>query len=149
MPGIIKRMSDMPARLEDFELYPSRFSELMDDFFNRAMSVGEHHFRPEMDVIETDKQFEIVLELPGMRKSDINISLKNNVLTVSGERRMEKESKGRRYHRIESHYGTFSRSLPLPDSIDENSVKATFKDGELLITVAKTEDKGSRKIEIK
>jgi HSP20 family protein len=133
----------------DRDLSTRNFSDLLDDFFNEAVGTqGRGKFMPGMDVSETDDQYQINLEIPGMNKEDINISMEKGLLTISGEREMEKESEGKKYHRVERRYGKFSRSLQLPDNVDADSVKANYKDGILTISVAKSEEEVKKQIEI-
>ncbi|HBQ59411.1 MAG TPA: heat-shock protein Hsp20, partial [Balneolaceae bacterium] len=80
---------------------------------------------------ETDNSFEIEVALPGMKKDDINIDLDNGRLTISGERTFENEESNKNYHRLESGFGSFSRSFQLPDSIDEESINAKYENGVL------------------
>ena len=103
---------------------------------------------PAVDIRETEEAYEVAAELPGMSKKDINITLEDNVLTLSGERRFEKESEKDNYHRIERAYGSFSRSFTLGHGVDSEGVKAAFKDGVLTITVPKREESKPRKIAI-
>lgn len=130
-------------------LMSKRFSDIMDEFFNDAVSTRRDNFVPGIDIAETDNQFEISAELPGMKKEDININLDNSRLTISGERTFKEEEEGKTFHRVETSYGSFNRSLQLPDNVDENSIKASYKDGLLNITIAKSEDKVKKQIEIK
>lgn len=125
-----------------------RFSDIMDEFFNDAVNARRDSFVPSIDVSETDNQFLITAELPGMKKDDINISLENNRLSISGERTFENEEKGKTYHRVETQYGSFSRSFQLPDNISEESITAKYEDGLLNITIDKSEEKVKKQIEI-
>ena len=124
-----------------------RFSDLVDRFFEDAVSERDFHV-PKVNVAETENSFEVTVALPGLKKKEIDVSLDNNILTISGEREYEEEHEERRYHLVENHYGRFSRSMTLPNIIDPDSVKATYKNGELHITIAKQEEKAGRKIEI-
>lgn len=126
---------------------PTRFSDLLDELMEDAFSWGSGSFVPELNVYETEKEFEITVALPGMTKDDINISMEDHTLTISGERRIEEES-GKKYHRIESRFGEFERRLPLPDIIDEDNIKATYENGVLTVTVPKLKEKAGRKIEV-
>lgn len=93
---------------------------------------------PRVDISETDGEFLIKAELPEVKKDDVHVSVDNGVMTLRGERRQEKEEKGKRFHRIERHYGSFSRSFTLPDNVDASKIKATFKDGMLNLQLPKT-----------
>ena len=134
----------------DQELSNRRFTDLLDDFFNEAVT-SSNNFMPGLDVSETDDQFQVNVELPGMKKEDIDVSLENNRLTVSGERSFEKEhdKNGTKYHRVESRYGAFERSVQLPDNVDAESIEAAYEDGILKISIDKSEDKVRKQIEIK
>jgi HSP20 family protein len=133
----------------DRDLSTRNFSDLLDDFFNEAVGqTNRGKFMPGMDVSETDNQYLIAFEIPGMNKEDIQISLEDGLLTVSGERKMKNETDGEKFHRVERRYGEFSRSIQLPDNVDSDSVKATYKDGILNISVDKSEDKVKKQIEI-
>ena len=125
-----------------------RFSDIMDEFFNDAVNTRQDNFVPGIDIAETDNQFEISAELPGMKKEDINISLDNSRLTISGERSFKEEEEGKTFHRVETSYGSFNRSFQLPDNVDEESINASYEDGLLNITIAKREDKVKKQIEI-
>ncbi len=123
----------------------------MDDFFSslrRSMGRGSpalsgdgelSSWAPAVDISETDKEFLVKGELPGVSKDDVSIELHNGVLTLSGERRYEKEDKGEKYHRIERAYGSFSRSFSVPDNVEEKGIKAEFKDGVITVHLPKME----------
>lgn len=130
------------------DVFGKRFSDIMDEFFNDAVA-NRQRFSPGIDVSETEKQYIIDVGLPGVDKKDIEINLENNRLTISGERKLEKEENGKQYHRVETHYGSFSRSFQLPDNVKEESVNATYKDGILNITIDKSEEKLKKQIKIK
>lgn len=126
-----------------------RFSDIMDDFFNDFVSSRRESFVPRIDVSETDNEFIIDVLLPGMNKEDISVNIENGMLNISGERTVKNEDDGRKFHRIETEYGSFSRSLQLPDNVNEESIDATYKDGVLNITIDKSEDKVKKQISIK
>lgn len=124
-----------------------RFSDILDEFFN-DMNTRTDSFTPSVDISETEKEFEVSVALPGMNKEDINIDLDNGRLTISGERKFENEEKSKNFHRVESSFGSFTRSFQLPDSIDEESITAKYDNGMLNITIAKSEEKVKKQIEI-
>ncbi|WP_372637738.1 Hsp20/alpha crystallin family protein [Fodinibius sp.] len=130
------------------DLMSKRFSDIMDEFFNEAVSTRRNNFTPSIDISETDDKFLISAELPGMKKEDINIDLENGRLTISGERSFKKEEEGKKFHRVETRYGSFNRSFQLPDNVDEESIEASYEDGLLNISVEKDEDKVKKQIEI-
>lgn len=108
-------------------------------------------FSPQLDVSETEKEIKITVELPGLEQKDISISLLKDVLTISGEKKVEEEAKDRNYYRIERRYGSFQRSVPLPARVEEDKVEAVFKNGVLVVTLPKKESEVSatRRIDIK
>ncbi|WP_281983905.1 Hsp20/alpha crystallin family protein [Azonexus hydrophilus] len=95
--------------------------------------------RPALDIQETDKQYTIALEVPGVEEKDIQITLDNDVLVVRGEKRQEQEKKDGGFHRIERSYGSFQRALNLPADANQDAIKAAFKNGVLSITIDKRE----------
>lgn len=125
-----------------------RFSDIMDEFFNDAVKSRRDSFVPGIDISETDTQFEISVELPGMKKEDISVNLENKQLTISGERKFENEEKGKTYHRVETNYGSFNRSFKLPDNVKEQTINASYEDGLLNITIDKSEEQVKKQIEI-
>jgi len=101
---------------------------------------------PPVDISENEAEYLIAAELPGLKKEDVKVTMENGMLTVSGER---KEEEGLRYHRVERSYGSFSRSFAIPSDGDAGKVKAEFKDGVLMIRVAKSEAAKPKQIEVK
>ena len=129
------------------DVFSRSFNDFVDEFFN----IGEYrkdNFMPSVDVSETETQFLVSVELPGIKKEEINVDLEKGRLTVSGERKFQNEEEGKNYHRLETKYGKFSRSFYLPDSIDEETIAAKYEDGILNITINKSEDKVKKQIEI-
>ncbi|WP_336367805.1 Hsp20/alpha crystallin family protein [Marinobacter sp. C2H3] len=112
------------------------------DLFQRS------DWAPAVDIRETDKTFVIEAELPGMNKDDVKVTVEDGVLTIQGERRQEEETKDKKVHRVERFYGSFLRRFTLPDNVDEGSVKASFKDGLLTLTVNKAAPKAPKAIEV-
>ena len=104
---------------------------------------------PSVNLSETDKSIELTMDLPGVDSKEIDIRLNNNILTVSGRKKEEKEDKGRRYHRVERRTGEFSRSFQLPYPVAEDKVKAEYDDGVLTIILPKTEEAKPRRIAVK
>lgn len=131
---------------------PLKVSNWIDEIFEEALNwprVQNSSFVPELNVFETDTEFEVSAALPGMNKDDIEISFNSGVLTISGERKMQKEENGRRYHRIESRFGKFSRSLPLPnDTVSGDKISAKYDNGVLNIVIPKVKEKAAKKIKV-
>ena len=125
-----------------------RFSDIMDEFFNDAVSTRRDSFVPSIDVSETEDKFLITAELPGMNKEDININLENNRLSISGERTFKHQEEGKTFHRVETKYGSFERSFQLPDNVDQESISASYDNGLLEISIQKSEEEVKKQIEI-
>jgi HSP20 family protein len=103
---------------------------------------------PAMDLLETDDDFVLRADLPGMTESDVNVELEDNVLTISGERKSEQEEKREGFYRVERAFGSFSRSLTLPQGVDPDAVNASFDKGVLEVRVPKPERRKPRRISI-
>ena len=104
---------------------------------------------PRVDIIENENEYVIKAELPEMKKEDVKVTVEEGVLTLSGERRLEKEEKNKKYHRIESEYGSFVRSFSLPPETTGQKVAADFKDGVLKIHLPKDAKAAAKAVEIK
>ena len=104
---------------------------------------------PSMDVSETDKSIEIVAELPGLEKKDVQLNLTDNLLTIRGEKKNEREEKNKDYHLVERSFGSFSRAVELPQGVKAEDISAEIANGVLKVTVKKPAPKQSRPIEIK
>ena len=103
---------------------------------------------PAVDIYETENEIQVQAELPGVDRKDISLNLEKNVLTLKGERRFEKETKQENYHRIERAYGGFSRSFSIPAIVDEEKIRADYKDGILKIALPKKEQVKPKQIAI-
>jgi len=116
----------------------------------KGESVTIAEWSPRVDVVEDDKEFLIKAELPEMKKEDVKVSVEDGVLSVSGERKLEKEDKSKKYHRIEREYGSFVRSFTLPAGTSGKKISAEFKDGVLKVHLPKdTKALPGKTIEIK
>jgi HSP20 family protein len=138
-----------PAR--DLDSLQGDMNRLFDSFFGRrdiGQSGTARRWVPAMDLAETDEQLVLRADLPGMERDDINIEVKDNVLTISGERKAEHERKGEGFHRIERAFGRFSRSLGLPRGVDAASVTASFENGVLEVRMPKPAERKATRIEI-
>jgi HSP20 family protein len=114
---------------------------------NENVSVAA--WAPLVDIIEDDKGYLIKADLPEVQKEDLKVTVENGVLNIAGERRLEKEEKDKRYHRVERAYGSFLRSFTVPDDADESRVNAEFKDGVLRVHIAKDEKVRPKSINVK
>ncbi|RZS98662.1 Hsp20/alpha crystallin family protein [Cecembia calidifontis] len=139
------------VRYNQFEpAYPSTFGSLLDKFFNESLSQTTKQFIPAVDISEDEKQYEIQVSVPGMKKSDFHLDLTEGRLTISGERKMEEKKEGKNFHSIETHYGSFSRSFYVPETISVENISAVYEDGLLKVVLPKTEKKvNNLKIEVK
>lgn len=104
---------------------------------------------PRVDIVEDEKEILVKAELPEMKKEDVKVTVDQGVLTISGERKLEKEEKNKKYHRIESSYGSFLRSFTLPVAVLAEKVSAEFKDGMLKVHLPKDMSTGAKSVEIK
>jgi len=104
---------------------------------------------PLVDIMEDEKEYLIKVELPEVAKEAVKVSVEGGSLTISGERKAEKEEKNRKFHRVERFYGRFERSFGIPEDADETKVNAEFKDGVLRVKLAKSEKAHPRQIEVK
>jgi HSP20 family protein len=103
---------------------------------------------PEADVVETEGEIRVLVELPGMRAEDVELDLENNILTISGEKREERREGNDTWHLSERRYGKFSRSFVLPRDVEQERIAARFEDGVLSVTIPKSEQARRRRIEI-
>ena len=104
---------------------------------------------PVTDVTETDKEIEINAELPGLEEKDLQINLSDNVLTIKGEKKAEKERKEKDFRMVERSYGAFERTIELPEGVNPDSIKATIAKGVLTVTVSKPAPAQAKTIEVK
>ncbi|HCU0960904.1 TPA: small heat shock protein sHSP20-GI [Klebsiella pneumoniae] len=113
---------------------------------NEAMTTAD--WAPMVDISEDENAFLLKLDLPEVPKDAVRVSAENGVLTISGERKLEKEEQGKKFHRIERVYGRFVRSFVLPDNVDPTKVTASMKDGVLEVRLVKAEQAKPKQIEI-
>ncbi|MGC8901237.1 MAG: Hsp20/alpha crystallin family protein [bacterium] len=129
-----------------------RINRLFDENIGRVrfpdIEFSTGAWNPAVDIYETKDNVVLKAELPGLDKKDFSIEIKDNILTLKGERKLEKETKEENYYRMERAYGAFSRSFTLPASVDKDKVKAKFKDGVLEVTIPKTEAAKPKQINV-
>ncbi len=121
---------------------------LFDTFFGRENDTYDNYWRPAIDIEENNGNLMVRAEIPGMSKEDIKVAVKDNMLTISGERKRENESKDKTYYRVERCYGQFQRMIRLPAEVDADKVKATYKDGVLHVTLPKPESMKPKQIDV-
>jgi HSP20 family protein len=136
-----RELEDMSTRLNRFfGQMPARTEEEGRFFADWA---------PAVDVEETDKEYLIKADLPAVQKDDVKVGIEDGVLTVQGERKQEKEEKGKRFHRVERNYGKFVRRMSVPLDVDQQKVAADFKDGVLNVHLPKSNGAKARSIDVK
>ncbi|MFN3408471.1 MAG: Hsp20/alpha crystallin family protein [Limisphaerales bacterium] len=141
-----REMDELQRRMTSlFDWTPFRRSALTADEEN--ITVPE--WAPLVDIAEDEKEYLIKVELPEVNKDDVKVTVEGGTLTISGERKAEKEQKGRKFHRVERYYGRFERSFTIPDDAEADNVKAEFKDGVLRVHLAKSEKARPKQIEVK
>jgi HSP20 family protein len=130
------------------------FRDEMDDLVSRMWSGTQDgwlagNFAPSVDLTETDNAYEVRMDIPGMESKDIDVQVHGNLVTVSGERKEEKEEKGKTFHRVERRTGKFSRSFSLPCAVNEDEVAADYTKGVLSLKLPKCEEAKCKKIAVK
>jgi len=139
-----------PAR--DLLNVRDEMDRVFNDFFGtvpeRYVTGLENVWSPSVDIAETENEFIVTAELPGLGKDDVKISIQDNILYIKGEKKKQKEFKNENYHRIERSYGNFQRSFTLSAAVDAKKVTASFKDGVLTVNVPKNEEAKLKEIPI-
>ncbi|MFN3870514.1 MAG: Hsp20/alpha crystallin family protein [Aquificaceae bacterium] len=130
----------------ELERIRREFDRLLEEFIPKEEV--ERAFAPAVDVYETDQELVVKADLPGVKKENVEVSIRDNSLCIRGEKKEEKEEKTETYHRVERVYGKFERVIPLPADVKVEEAKAEFKDGVLEIRIPKAEGAKERKIEI-
>ncbi len=133
-------LAPTPAETDPFRALQRRMDHLFDDFasdYRWPFTNGRGAPMPSIDVSETETEMTIEAEVPGVDEKDIDVTLSDNLLTIKGEKKQEKEEKKKDYHLSERTYGSFSRSMTLPFQADPDKIKAAFKDGVLKISLPK------------
>ena len=135
-------------RLPDLEM---DFPKWMTEVFGPEAGVfgREGKFLPEANIVETDKAIEVTVELPGIKPEEVKVEIKENALWITGEKKEEKEEKGKTFHRVERRAGMFRRVFQLPMEVTEEQVDARFAEGVLKITLPKAVKVAPKQIEIK
>ncbi len=137
--------------MREFSRIQDRMERLMNELTEIRGGAGgtvEFDFAPSCEMSEGDKSYLLKIDLPGVRKEDVNVEAHENRLTIRAERREEKEDKSKRRHISEISYGSYVRSFTLPQTIDEKRVDAKFQDGVLHVTIPKTEESKAKQISI-
>jgi HSP20 family protein len=137
-----REMEELSSRLNRFFTQP--FARVWSD-----NGEGMMEWAPAVDIAETDKEYLLKADLPEVKKEDVKVEILNGTLSVQGERKQEKEEKGRKFHRIERAFGHFERALAIPSDVDTAKVSAEFKDGVLEVHLPKTPQPAPKAVEVK
>jgi HSP20 family protein len=125
------------------------FEEFFNDFpFSSSLMEGRDSWIPSVDILEKDGNLILRAELPGMTEKDIDLKVEGDTLTLKGERKRDTEDKNSNYHRVESFYGSFSRSFRLPDTVDSEKINAEYKNGVLTVTLPQKPEVKPREIPV-
>ncbi|EQB40578.1 hypothetical protein M947_01885 [Sulfurimonas hongkongensis] len=141
-----------PTRdMREFQRGFNSFNSFLDNFMGGMATISKADFEPLVNTREGEHAYHVELDLPGMKKEDINVDVKDNVVTISGERKTKEEVEKEDYYKIESSYGKFERSFTLPENVDIENIRAESQDGVLEVIIPKFQkvEKKSKKIEIK
>jgi HSP20 family protein len=146
----------MTRTLTPFTRFPRALMEMDTDFprwmtrlFDEGVWGPNAEFMPEVDLVETDKGIEVKAELPGVKPEEVKLEVRDNLLWITGEKKEEKEEKGKTFHRVERRAGMFRRIFELPVEIEEEKVEAKFTEGVLKVTLPKAEKVAPKQIEVK
>ena len=138
-----------PQGSRDVWSFPA-FGRMVEDLLNSPLATPTGRvLRPAMDIEEDDNQIVVKLELAGVAKEDVNLTLEDGVLTVSGEKKSDRQVDEKNYHLVERGFGTFQRTLTLPSGVDAAQADASFENGILVISVPKAEAAKPRRLEIR
>ncbi|MEW6639599.1 MAG: Hsp20/alpha crystallin family protein [Pseudomonadota bacterium] len=149
--SLIPMSQDRTARrsLSPFTTLQQEIDRLFDGFTRGFPTLTTGELLPSMDVAETDTEIEVTAELPGLEEKDVQLNIVDNLLTIRGEKKNQREEKDRDYHLIERSYGSFTRTVQLPQGINADAIKATMAKGVLKVTVPKPAPAQAKKIEVK
>lgn len=150
LPILKSRSTDIASNRRNIE---NIFEEFFNDFHRLSSPLLSEtvraSFLPKLNISETDNKYFIEAELPGVKQDEVELKLDNNILTMKGKTEENNEKKERNYFMRERYYGSFQRSLTLPNNINEDDINATFKDGILNIEITKKQENSTKKIEVK
>jgi len=132
----------------DLAALQNRMNRLFEEQYGGREDLTTGAFVPPVDIYEDEHGIQLKLEAPGVDEKDLDIKVENNVLTVSGERKLEKEEKEENFHRVERRYGSFSRSFTLPNTVDTENIHADYENGVLKIRLAKRAEAKPKQIKV-
>ncbi len=148
----ITRFAPFRSGLEDVTVLQNRLNSIFHDFARPVGTESEglsaSSFVPAVDIYEDAQHVGLKLEIPGIRQEDLDIRVENQTLTVKGERKFEAEEKEENFHRIERRFGSFVRSFTLPQTVDPDTIKATYENGVLTLAIAKKAEAKPKQIKV-
>jgi HSP20 family protein len=143
-----RELEEMGERFNrTFGGYGKRMLPRMPEAGREALTVPD--WAPMVDISETNDEYLVKAEVPEVKKEEVRVRVEDGVLAIEGERKQEKEEKGKKFHRVERYYGTFLRTFSVPENVDEKKVRAEFKDGVLIVHLPKSEMAKPKAIEVK
>ncbi|MEZ4743846.1 MAG: Hsp20/alpha crystallin family protein [Bdellovibrionota bacterium] len=145
---------DRPSLLSSWEPFSRDFDRMFSDMERslgslRGWSANGPEFVPACDIEETESEYHLSMDVPGLEKDDIRIEVVGNSVSISGERKQEKEEKGANQYRLERSYGKFNRTFTLPDGVKEENIEANYDNGVLCLTLPKSEKSKAKRISVK
>lgn len=138
----VREMEELESRMERLLRNWVAWPEL-----KQPLAVAD--WAPQVDITEDEKEYLVKAEVPGVNKEDLKVKVEDGTLSIAGERKSEKEEKGKKYHRVERSYGSFERSFTLPEATEANKISSEFKDGMLTVHLPKNPNAKTKAIEIK
>jgi HSP20 family protein len=148
-----KENRDLPAFPSEVLNMQREINRMFDGFFRGGADDEGQMFlsswSPATDIVEHENEYVVNLELPGVDKDDVKITMQENLLTIRGQKKEEKESNGSQYRRVERSYGEFQRTFQLPSSVKSDRIEAAYRDGILTVSLPKAEEARSKQIEVK
>ncbi len=154
VPWKTKEHEGDSGQLSPLSTLRTEMERLFDSFMRSPRAVldwpfGQRAWEPTVDVAENEQELTVRAEVPGIKPEELTVTVSGNQLVLAGEKKEESEDKGKGYHRVESRYGSFRRSIPLPEVVDQNQVEAEYANGVLTIHLKKSPAVAPKKIEVK
>jgi len=141
-------MNNGMQKRSNLETWPvASFGRFFDDMLTQRQATRT--LQPAMDIVEDEDQITVKTELPGIKKDDAHVMVEDGVLTITGEKKSDREEKDKNFHLVERTFGSFHRSIKLPTGVEADKAEASFEDGVLVVRIPKTEHAKPRKVQIK
>lgn len=142
-------MSNQTATLQTRDPFQTLFGRLFGDTLQQFYGSEEPNAVPRTNIAEHEHAYELSFELPGLEEKDIHVQLHDHVLTISAERKDDREAQGRRWHRVEHRYGRFTRTIQLPQDANDQAIEAVYRQGILHVTVPKAAESKPTRIQVR